>query len=133
MKSYKKLSLALLSFAAFSQVRAESDLYQPKTPWPIAPFEDAAVGTVGVVTLNHVGEDENAASGLAVAVPDAVPGVAYARSKDNDENNSGEKRHHHVRKHNQKKSSETSNRKRKSSETSNRKMKRHSDDESNSY
>lgn len=84
MKSFKKLSLTLLTVTAIGQVQAETDLYQPRTPWPLAPVEDVVVGTVGVVTLDHVGsEDESAASGLLVAVPDAVPGVSYARGKNN--------------------------------------------------
>lgn len=86
-KSFKKLSIVLLTFAA-GQVEAKKDLYQPKSPWPFAPVEDAAVGVAGVVTLDHVevgSGDQSAASGLLVAVPDAVPGVSYARTKDKDQ------------------------------------------------
>ncbi len=124
-KSFKKLSVVLLAFAA-GQVQAK-DVYQPKTPWPFAPFEDAAVGagsvTAEVVTAGHA-DTGNGASGLAVAVPDAVPGVSYARGKDRDE--SEEKTTKRQKRKNKK---ETSS----SKSSKNKKKKRSNDDDDSSY
>ncbi len=84
-KSYKKLSIALLCVVTLAKVQAEKDrsrrsengVYVAKTPWPIAPIEDAVVGTAGVVTLDQTDADPSA---LAAVVPDAVPGVQYTRN-----------------------------------------------------
>lgn len=102
-KTYKKLAIALLTVAVVAAVEAkkqknnnDSGVYQPRTPWPFAPVEDAVVGagatTAEIVTVGHA-DTGNAPSGLAVAVPDAVPGVSYARSKDsNDETSTSRKK-----------------------------------------
>jgi hypothetical protein len=83
-KSFKKFSIVLLALAA-GHVQSKKDTYQPTSPWPLAPIEDVVVGVAGVATLDHVGpEDQSAASGLVVAIPDAIPGVSYARRKSND-------------------------------------------------
>lgn len=94
-KTYKKLAIALLTVAVVANVQARrsnddndrSGLYQPKTPWPLAPVEDAVVGagstTAEIVTLGHA-DTGNAPTGLVVAAPDAIPGVSYARKKDSD-------------------------------------------------
>jgi len=80
----KKLGIALLTLAVFTTARTEDkELYQPKTPWPFAPFEDAAVGATStaaeIVTVGHA-DTGNAPTGLVVAIPDAVPGVSAARA-----------------------------------------------------
>jgi|GEM_PF-3818574 len=94
MKSYKKLVLALLSCAVFTQVDARRNDSDEDTktenknvaqlPWPFAPVEDAAKGAAGIVTLNETGTAES----TAYIVPDAVPGVSYQRKKDAEEKRS---------------------------------------------
>lgn len=83
-KSYKNLGLALLCVAVVATVEAKKDnkkAYVPKSPWPLAPVEDAVVGTAGVLTLGQTDADPSA---LPMTIPDAIPGVSYARGKDED-------------------------------------------------
>lgn len=93
----KKLGIALLTFAVFANIHAESEkrsrkgLYQPAsadTLVIIPGVEDAVVGagsTVAeIVTLGHANTG-NAPTGLVVAVPDLLPGVAKARKDSNSE------------------------------------------------
>lgn len=77
----KKLGIALLTFAVFTTTQG---VYEPKTPWPLAPVKDAVVGTAGVITLGQTDADPSA---LPMTVPDAIPGVSYARTKDNCDSN----------------------------------------------
>ena len=80
----KKLGLALLTLAVFTNARAtrqDREVYQPKSPWPLVVVEDAVVGTAGVLTLGQTDADPTA---LPMTLPDAIPGVSYARTKDNE-------------------------------------------------
>ena len=87
----KKLGIALLTLAVFTNVqtkdkaRSREGVYQPKTPWPLVVVEEVAVGTAGVITLGQTDADPTA---LPMAIPDAIPGVSYARTKDNDSDES---------------------------------------------
>ncbi len=91
----KKLALALLTLAVVVNIQAQSEkrsrkgLYQPAsadTLVIIPGVEDAVVGagsTVAeIVTLGHANTG-NAPTGLIVAVPDVLPGVAKARKDSN--------------------------------------------------
>jgi hypothetical protein len=79
----KNLGIALLLVAVFTNATAKEDrkVYQPKSPWPLVVVEDAVVGTAGVLTLGQTDADPTA---LPMTIPDAIPGVSYARTKDND-------------------------------------------------
>jgi hypothetical protein len=98
----KKLGITLLTLAVFtSGVQAENEkrsrkgVYQAKTPWPLAPVEDAVVGAgsaaAEIVTVGHANTG-NAPTGLAVAVPDAIPGVSAARADKNSETNASQEK-----------------------------------------
>jgi len=80
----KKLGIVLLTLAVFTNACAKKEdrkVYQPKSPWPLVIVEDAVVGTVGVLTLGQTDADPSA---LPMTLPDAIPGVSYARTKDNE-------------------------------------------------
>lgn len=91
----KKLEVTLLTLAAFTTAQG---VYEPKTPWPLAPVEDAVVGTAGVLTLGQTDADPSA---LPMTVVDAVPGVSYARTKDS----CGEEKHKSKKKRTKKETS----------------------------
>jgi hypothetical protein len=77
----KKLKVALLTLAVFTNIHTKDkkEVYQPKSPWPLVVVEDAVVGTAGVVTLGQTDADPSA---LPMTIPDAIPGVSYARTHD---------------------------------------------------
>lgn len=77
----QNIKIALIALAIFANLQAKEDhgVYQPKSPWPLVVVEDAVVGTAGVLTL---GQTEANPSALPMTVPDAIPGVSYARTKD---------------------------------------------------
>jgi len=93
----KKLGIALLTLAIFTNASAKKDreVYQPKSPWPLVVVEDAVVGTAGLLTLGQTDADPSA---LPMAIPDAIPGVSYARTKDNDSNDEAPKKQRRVKK-----------------------------------
>ena len=78
----KKLGIALLTLTIFTNACAKKDsgVHQPKSPWPFVVVEDVVVGTAGVLTLGQTDADPTA---LPMTIPDAIPGVSYARTKDN--------------------------------------------------
>lgn len=83
----KNLGITLLTLAVFTTTQTaeqKQGAYEPQTPWPIRPFEDAVVGagsTVAEVVTVGNAHTGNAPTGLAVAVPDAIPGVSAARTE----------------------------------------------------
>jgi len=78
----KILGMTLLTLAIFTNIQAKNEKggYQPKSPWPLVVVEDAVVGTAGVVTLGQTDANPTA---LPMTAVDAIPGVSYARTKDN--------------------------------------------------
>lgn len=87
----KKLGIALLTLAVFTttQTKNREGVYQPKTPWPLAPIEDVVVGTAGVLTF---GQTDANPSALPMALPDAIPGVSAARANKSSDSESTPKK-----------------------------------------